>query len=210
VADWSTISSLATAGGTLVLAIATFSSVRSANRSARIAERALEVGLRPVLVPSRLDDPGEKITWQEGRRTLVRGGRASVEVDGGDLFLAMSLRNVGAGIAVLQGWRVSGEGRPTTVPTPPDVDDFHRQARDLYVPAGGVSFWQGRVRDADEEYAAVSDAVVGQRTLTVYLLYSDHEGGQRAISLFLLDPASESQWLLSVIRHWNLDRPDPR
>src|SRR5205823_1095888 len=36
-ADWATISSLATAGGTLVLAAATFASVKSANRSARIA-----------------------------------------------------------------------------------------------------------------------------------------------------------------------------
>src|ERR1039457_6034019 len=43
-ADWVTISSLATAGGTLVLAVATFSSVRSANRSARVAERSLLVG----------------------------------------------------------------------------------------------------------------------------------------------------------------------
>ena len=40
-ADWVTISSLATAGGTLVLAVATFSSVKSANRSARVAERSL-------------------------------------------------------------------------------------------------------------------------------------------------------------------------
>jgi hypothetical protein len=39
-ADWVTISSLATADGTLVLAVATFSSVKSANRSARVAERA--------------------------------------------------------------------------------------------------------------------------------------------------------------------------
>ena len=39
-ADWATISSLATAGGTLVLAVAIFASVRSANRSARIAELA--------------------------------------------------------------------------------------------------------------------------------------------------------------------------
>ena len=52
-ADWVTISSLATAGGTLVLAVATFSSVRSANRAARTAERSLMVGLRPVLIPSR-------------------------------------------------------------------------------------------------------------------------------------------------------------
>ena len=55
--DWATISSLATAGGTLVLAVATFSSVKSANRSARLAERSLMVGLRPVLVPSACDQP---------------------------------------------------------------------------------------------------------------------------------------------------------
>lgn len=51
--DWTTISSLATAGGTLVLAVATFASVRSANRAARLAEQSLLVGLRPVLMPSR-------------------------------------------------------------------------------------------------------------------------------------------------------------
>jgi len=49
VTDWPTISSLATAGGTLVLGVATFASVRSGNRAARTAERALQVGLRPVL-----------------------------------------------------------------------------------------------------------------------------------------------------------------
>ena len=44
-ADWVTISALATAGGTLVLAGATFSSVKSANRAARVAERSLLAGL---------------------------------------------------------------------------------------------------------------------------------------------------------------------
>ena len=56
-ADWVTISSLATAGGTLVLAVATFSAVKSANRSARVAERTLMAGLRPVLVPSGTTTP---------------------------------------------------------------------------------------------------------------------------------------------------------
>jgi hypothetical protein len=53
---------------------------------------------------------------------------------------------------------------------------------------------------------------------TVHLLYSDHEGGQRAISRFQLvrpdaspdEPGEPSQWVCSVVRHWNLDRDDPR
>jgi len=81
-ADWVTISSLATAGGTLVLAVATFSSVKSANRSARVAERSLMVGLRPVLVPSREDDLVERIRFGDGQIVQVpgHGGAADNEL----------------------------------------------------------------------------------------------------------------------------------
>jgi len=48
---------LVTGAGTLVLAVATFAAVRSANRSARIAETALQEQRRPLLAQSRLDDP---------------------------------------------------------------------------------------------------------------------------------------------------------
>lgn len=63
VPNWETLASMGTAGGTLVLAIATFASVRSANRAARTAERALLAGLRPLLVTSRLQDPAQKIMF---------------------------------------------------------------------------------------------------------------------------------------------------
>ena len=100
-ADWSTIASMSTAVGTLVLAVATFSATRSSNRSARIAERAFEARLRPLLVPSRLEDPAEKIMWGDQHWTRLPGGRASVEVGEGAVYLTMSLRNVGSGMAVI-------------------------------------------------------------------------------------------------------------
>jgi len=78
-ADWVTISALATAGGTLVLAVATFASVRSANRAARVAEQSLLVGLRPLLVPSRLEDPAQKVAFAEGEYLVVPGGSAVAE-----------------------------------------------------------------------------------------------------------------------------------
>lgn len=59
--DWVSISSIATAGATLVLALATFASVRSANRAARAAETSLLAGLRPVLMPSRPEDAPLKV-----------------------------------------------------------------------------------------------------------------------------------------------------
>src|SRR4051812_4362632 len=98
-ADWSTIASLATAGGTLVLAVATFTSVRSANRAARIAEQSLLTRMRPLLVSSRLEDPPEKVGFMDDHWVKVPGGAGTAEVVDGAIYLTMALRNVGSGIA---------------------------------------------------------------------------------------------------------------
>ena len=100
-ADWTTISALSTAGGTLVLAAATFASVRTAHRAARATERALLAGIRPVLVPSRMQDPPEKVGFVDDHWIRVDGGRAVVEVTEESIYIAIALRNVGSGLAVL-------------------------------------------------------------------------------------------------------------
>ena len=82
--DWATLADLATALGTLVLAIATFSAIRSANRSARVAERALLAGLRPLLTASRREDPALKVNFGDNKWMLLPGGGAAAEVGGGD------------------------------------------------------------------------------------------------------------------------------
>jgi hypothetical protein len=211
--DWATTASLATAGATLVLAAGTFASVRSANRAARTAERALLAGLRPVLVPSRLEDPSDKIMWADNHWAKLNGGRASIELVDGNIYLAMSLRNVGAGIAVLQGWSPRLDYRPGQPHAEPN--QFRRQGRDLYIPASGIGFWQGAVRDADDDsYEGLVAAIKERQRFVIEVLYSDHEGGQRTISLFSVIPREggddPDQWLCTVARHWNLDRPDPR
>jgi hypothetical protein len=207
-ADWVTISALATAGGTLVLAVATFSSVRSANRAARAAERSLLAGLRPVLMPSRLQDPPQKVSFADQHWVTIEGGRAAFEVSPEAIYLVIGLRNAGSGIAVLHGWyfypeRFTGD--------PPKVADFRRLTRDIYVPAGDTGFWQGAFRDPNEPiFAAARSAATGAQPVTVDLLYGDHEGGQRMISRFALSPGPSGAWLAVVGRHWNIDRPNPR
>jgi hypothetical protein len=209
--DWITAASLATALGTLVLALATFASVRTANRAAMAAERALLVNMRPVLMPSHLSDEAQKITWGDGRLTRVGGGRAMAEVADDVVYLAMSVRNAGNGIAVLHGWRpTAGALRDTEHAEP---DEFRRQSRDLYVPSGDLSFWQGAVRNSgDPDHAPLVEAVATGQVITVELIYSDHDGGQRMISRFALTPppGDGAERLCTVNRHWNLDRADPR
>jgi hypothetical protein len=87
--DWVVISSLATAAGTLVLALATFAAVRSSNRSARIAEAALQEQRRPLLAPSRLGDATQKIMFLEGHWVSAAGGRAAGESSDGIVYLAI-------------------------------------------------------------------------------------------------------------------------
>jgi hypothetical protein len=207
VADWVTISSLATAGGTLVLAGATFASVRSANRAARAAELSLLAGLRPLLLPSRLEDPSQKVGFVDGKWLVVPGGGGNAELGDNAVYLTLSVRNVGSGIAVLHGWHFYRERRAEHAP----VDDFQRLSRDLYIPVGDIGFWQGAFRDpAAAEFAEARAAVEARGQLTVDILYGDFEGGQRVISRFTLLPRDDGSWMASASRHWNVDRPDPR
>jgi hypothetical protein len=212
----STIASLATAGGTLVLAVATFSSTRSANRAARVSEQALKLGLRPVLFNARPQDVPQKVGFIDDHWLRLHDGLAAAQEHDGNLYLAIPLRNVASGLAVLHGWHVLPERLAADSPPPP-LEEFRRLARDLYVPAGDVSFWQGAVRDRDDPlYAPLREAIRAGSGISIEILYGDHEGGQRTITRFWLTPrlhvADDEPWLwmCATSRHWNLDRADPR
>jgi hypothetical protein len=214
VADLGTISNLATGGGTLVLAVATFASIRSANRSARVAERALMQNLKPVLVPSRQEDRTEKLMWADQHWARLDGGSAVADIVEDNIYLAVSLRNVGSGIGILQGYHLvapyqmaPGEHRAP--------EEFRLQTRDLYIPAGDISYWQAGLRDKEHKfYQPVRDAIEAREPFSVELLYSNHEGGQRTISWFSLIPSEDAQgtklWRTTVARHWSVDSTDPR
>jgi hypothetical protein len=211
-ADWVTISSLATAGGTLVLALATFSAVRSANRSARVAERSLLAGVQPVLIPSREEDPAERLRFGDEQMLTVPGHGGSIELGDGTIYMAIGLRNGGAGLAVIQGWHV--QPRVEGPLEPPPIEELRRQQLDLYIPAGDSGYWLGALRDpSDASYVEVRRAIEQKQPLQIDIMYSDYEGGQRTIARFVLNrwPDDEVRGKrASVLRYWNVDRADPR
>ena len=246
--DWATVASLATALGTLVLAVATFSAVRSGNRTARAAELSLLTSLRPLLTPSRRSDPVLKVNFGDEKWLRVPGSSGIAEMGGGDgtmgpkdagLYFSVSLRNVGNGIAVLHGWRLH-TARPQANDEAPPLEEFRMQTRDMYIPPGDVGFWQGALRDLDDpQYEQARKVIEARQEWIVDLLYGDEDGGQRVIGRFRCqptpwapargpqgaeaDPRPEAGddrrpeaggdhrvWMLTVARHWSLDRPDPR
>jgi len=208
----------------LVLAVATFAAVRSANRAGRNAERAINVGLRPVLFASRPHETIQKIRWGDDHWAALPNGRAILEEQDGVIYMAMSLQNVGSGIAVLHGWRVDvaellspnvslEEMQANPLMVRPDPATFRPQTRDLYSPPGDLSFWHAAIRTPDDrDRPGVEAAIAGSRPLIIDLLYSDQEGGQRTISRFSITryPGSGDEWFPTVVRHWYLDREDPR
>jgi hypothetical protein len=211
-ADWATISSLATAAGTLVLATATFASVRSSNRSARAAERTVLAGIRPLIVTSGFDDAMQKVSFVDAHWVRLGGGLGTAEVIDGNVYLAVSLRNAGNGIAVLDRWDIRIGDAARNESHPGDPATFRRLTRDIYIPAHELGFWQGAFRDpGDPAYRDVVAAVTARQPIAIDLLYGDYEGGQHTISRFSILPRAEGEeWLATVSRHWNLDRDDPR
>jgi hypothetical protein len=204
------IASLTTAAGTLVLAVATFASTRSANRASRVAERSLLAGLRPVLMHARLDDPHQKIGFGDDHWVHLEGSGAVFEAGDGVVYLAVALRNVGSGIAVLQGWDPSPERHlGDQVHAPPER--FRLLTRDIYVAAGDVGFWQGAFRDpSDPLLTKFADAARNRTPVTIDVLYTDMHGGQRTITRFSILPGRDDQWLATVSRHWIIDGVSPR
>jgi hypothetical protein len=210
--DWA---AWGTSAGTLVLAGATFAAVRSSNRTARLAERSLLSGLRPALATARPHDPDVQVQFADGRRFEVGGGRALVREQDGVIYLAIPLRNVGAGIATLSRYQIEAEtaaqagedalgvARHRRGDPAPDPARFAEQQRDLYVPSGDVGFWQAARRDPESaDYQALQAAIATRGRITVDVLYTDHEGGQPTVTRLVLLADSEG-WRCDVTHHWS-------
>ena len=212
-----TIASLTTAGGTLVLAVATFTATRSANRASRVAERSLLASLRPVLVHAQLGDPRQKIGFADDYWVHVDGPQAIFDVTDDAIYFAFGLRNVGSGIAIIQAWCPYPErllGNQQDCP----IDDFRAQTRALFVPPAGLGFWQGALRDRGEpDYAGFEKAASARQPVTIDLLYSDMNGGQRTITRLAVLPGpvrdvaddgdgpAGGRWIASIGTHWLID-----
>jgi hypothetical protein len=199
------IASLTTAAGTLVLAIATFGATKSANRASRTAETSLLAALRPVLMNAQLGDPKQKVGFADQHWTHFEGPGAAFEQGDEAIYLAFGLRNFGTGIGILQAWHPIPDRVLGGVPHGP-LEHFRPQTRSLYIPAGGLSFWQGALRDHDDPvYPKFAEAIKNRTPVTVELLYSDMNGAQLTVTRLTVFPAQQDYWLASVSQHWPVD-----
>jgi hypothetical protein len=225
-ADVTTIAEIGTAVGTLFLGAATFASTRSANRAARVAERSLLAQLRPLLVPARPEDPDVKVIFGDGQKFLVSGGTGLVEEIDGVVYMAVPLRNAGSGLAVLSRYDfvtdvpLQDAHRPLPAQGALErrerhhrpIAEFRSQQRDIYIAPGDTGFWQAALRDDGDEVRGSVLERLEQATdpISIDLLYGDNEGGQRAVTRFVLMPSESGKWLSGAVFHWTVESADPR
>ena len=151
----------------------------------------------------------QKIGFLDEHWIRAEGGRAALEATPEAIYMGFGLRNVGAGLAVLDRWDLHPEVDGATPLR--DTNEFRRLSRDLYIAGGDQGFWQGALRDPDDPvFAVMRDAIEARQRVSIDVLYGDHEGGQRTVTRFALWPAGEDSWLTTTTRHWNLDASSPR
>jgi hypothetical protein len=156
------------------------------------------------------------VQFADGRVFSVCTGQALVHDEAGIIYLAIPLRNEGVGPALLRGYRVEGEVRSEVTRDPRDVarhlrgdpppqaESFSVQQRDLLISTRRPGFWQAALRDpATSRYKEIKRAIESGGRITVDVLYGDHEGGQPAVTRFVLLPDAAA-WRFDAVRYWSL------
>ena len=170
-----------------------------------------------MLTTPRRDDPALEVQFADGRVFETGWGDALVRCETGIIYLALHLRNGGAGVAHLAGYRLEPESAPSVTDDPrglarhrrgdpaPEPSAFTEQQRDLYITAGDLGFWQAALRDPTAElYTAMSGAVTSLGRVTIDVLYGDIEDGQSTITRFVLLPSEQDKWRYDVTHRWRL------
>ena len=207
----------------MVLAVATFASVRSANRAGRSAERALQVGLRPVLFASRPHETVQKIRWGDGHWAALppaapcwRRRRRHLH---GDVAAERGLGHRRP--ARVEGWTPSNAQSDTPrsrrcAPERPDVhpEVAHSASRPVICTPRRATSASGRPRSArgttrtgarswrcrDGSGPAGRPALRRPRGRPA----DDQPLPRRPY------PGKDEEWFHAVVQHWSLDREPPR
>ena len=189
-----------------MLAVATFASTRSANHSARIAERALDLNLRPVLIPAHEWEPTERITFHDEIVRAPRRVRGSRGARRQPLLRRAApqrrRRDRRADVVEGQGRPAHAAARSRTLAEPPDPDTLRRAAAEPVRAGRRRRVLAGcdprrRHRSGRRRRAPARDRSAGDR-LTLFLRYADQDGGHDTITRYSIIPDENGDWLIGI------------
>ncbi len=114
-------------------------------------------GLRPLLVPSKLDDPHQKIGFVDDKWVMARAVVASPRWEKTQsTSRSLSETSVPESLSSTAGASFRAAGSKTHTGSL----RTSRDSRATYVPVGDVGFWQGAFRDpAEPEFRGCREAI---------------------------------------------------
>ena len=188
-ADSATIASYATAAGTLVLAVATFSAVRSSNRFSPHRRRVTPHQHAPTAHPVAVSTtPSKGCCGIHHHAAHINGRTPSSRKTAGSSIWRSDCETLVQVLPCSTGGTRCPIRRSKTCPTP-QAEDFRRLTIDLYIPAGGSGYWEAAVREPDDPLRpGFMRALTERHPFMIDILYGDQQGRQRTISRYLSCP----------------------
>jgi len=207
---------------TTLLAIVTFALVCATYLMAQTAKRQFGRQLLPILIPSRIRDPIRKVYFSNNTWQMLYGDQVLVDsVD--TLYVAIPLRNIGSGTAVVRGLSIPDVG-PDDDALPrrrPSLKNLIAAKTDLLLGPGDISHLSidSEAQTADRQRHALQTQVERiDRDSGVYLdiLHCDHVRRQHNITRIELAQVSEkssssgttsgAEHIARAVKHWPLRR----
>lgn len=117
------------------------------------------------------------------------------------VYLAVSIRNVGSGVAVLHGWHVQA-GLQTQRSHPP-LEEFTTQNLDIYVAPDGNGLWLSALRDpAPGLITAPQCWLFSARWLRLSDMTENNAAREVCIWTYWVRPEAEEGFKALLARHW--------
>ena len=111
----------------------------------------------------------------------------------------------------MHGWRFAPEFVLSRGDDAPDLDEFTRLTRDLYVAIGEEGFWQGTFRDpAPPSSRRPRRSPTTTRSSRSRSSTATSRAGSGMVTRFAMTPRTDEGWIAAVTRHWYVDTPGPR
>lgn len=185
---------------TIALAVATVT-------VALLSARQIKHNLLPIMVPARPDGRKRVARFTLEKHVTIRNADTYAEFDGDGVCLAVCLRNIGSGVAVLKGFDASpnDSAEPASYDVP-SLSRFASALHALYLGPGDAAYlaiFTSLDSSRTDAYEVVQETVPNGASLLLDLVYTDHSGGQLTISRLELEWATDvDRYVAKVARYW--------
>jgi hypothetical protein len=190
---------IALAGTTMLVAV-------PAAWSALLSARQMKRNLLPIITPARPDGSKRVARFTPAKHVVLENADSFSQEDGERVYLAVCVRNIGSGVAVVRGVDANStdevkELAPDGIPA---LRGLVRSERSLYLgPTEAAYLTMWATSSSSAGFDVVRRTVPAKGDLLLDLVYCDHAGRQLTVSRIELRWASDAnRYVARLVKYW--------